>query len=399
MECGLSWYFEVDKTRGGRMFYLQDDCKHEELVEMVVNDYMLQVNGELLELSYPLPAAMMEKLPTDSPPMYVTNDRQVGSLVELCKEHVVRLCVSTRVGMGRNYNEPIHECVQEEKSEEVDKEDVEEEFGDEGWDDNESDDVNWNDKAWDVNSEDESDDTHDNDSADDVDNPDDIDADYSKYGKVKDEEEGEESLSFRERLRRGVWNGGNGGFTGTWSDTILVNHSYASKEALLSELRLTAVMARFAFKVYKSTTDLFVAKCVVNGCAWKLRAAVKNEPDCFWVTKYVKGHTCSIMDRVAHRRRATPRYIGQLFVERTGLIDGIVPRQIADSMRIMFGLNLTYTTSYRALKFAQVFVRGTPEDGYANLPSYLRRLKQANPGTITHCSVMKKIASSTVLWR
>ncbi|CAA7061999.1 unnamed protein product [Microthlaspi erraticum] len=90
------------------------------------------------------------------------------------------------------------------------------------------------------------------------------------------------------------------------------------------------------------------------------------------------------MDRVAHRRRATPRYIGQLFVERTGLIDGIVPRQIADSMRIMFGLNLTYTTSYRALKFAQVFVRGTPEDGYANLPSYLRRLKQANPGTITH---------------
>ncbi|CAA7058373.1 unnamed protein product [Microthlaspi erraticum] len=63
------WYFEVDKTRGGRMFYLQDDCKHEELVEMVVNDYMLQVNGELLELSYPLPAAMMEKLPTDSPPM------------------------------------------------------------------------------------------------------------------------------------------------------------------------------------------------------------------------------------------------------------------------------------------------------------------------------------------
>ncbi|CAA7056366.1 unnamed protein product [Microthlaspi erraticum] len=355
------WYFEVDKTRGGRMFYLQDDCKHEELVEMVVNDYMLQVNGELLELSYPLPAAMMEKLPTDSPPMYVTNDRQVGSLVELCKEHVVRLCVSTRVGMGRNYNEPIHECVQEEKSEEVDKEDT-----------------------WKKNSVMKAGMITSLMIADDVDNPDDIDADYSKYGKVKDEEEGEESLSFRERLRRGVWNGGNGGFTGTWCDTILVNHSYASKEALLSELRLTAVMARFAFKVYKSTTDLFVAKCVVNGCAWKLRAAVKNEPDCFWVTKYVKGHTCSIMDRVAHRRRATPRYIGQLFVERTGLIDGIVPRQIADSMRIMFGLNLTYTTSYRALKFAQVFVRGTPEDGYANLPSYLRRLKQANPGTITH---------------
>ncbi|CAA7049418.1 unnamed protein product [Microthlaspi erraticum] len=71
-------------------------------------------------------------------------------------------------------------------------------------------------------------------------------------------------------------------------------------------------------------------------------------------------------------------------MERLGLIEGIVPRQIADSMRVMFGLSLNYTTSYKAMKFSQLFVRGSPEDGYANVPSYLRRLKQVNPGTITH---------------
>ncbi|CAA7049419.1 unnamed protein product [Microthlaspi erraticum] len=228
------WYFEVEKKRGGRMLCLRDGCTHAELVEIVVNDYMLQLNDELLELPYPLPTAMMESMPTDSPPMYITNDRQVYNLVELCKKHVLRLCVSTRVGMGRNYDKPIQECGQENESKEVDKEWEDKEFDDEAWDDNESDDIDFNDKAWDVNSEDETDDDV-NDIAEGNDNPNDIDADYSKYGRVKDEKECN-SLPFRERLRRGDWNGEGRGFTSNWCNAIQVNQSYACKEALFADL-------------------------------------------------------------------------------------------------------------------------------------------------------------------
>ncbi|CAA7025722.1 unnamed protein product [Microthlaspi erraticum] len=141
-------------------------------------------------------------------------------------------------------------------------------------------------------------------------------------------------------------------------------------------------MSRFAFKVSKSTTKLYEAKCFVDGCKWMCRAAIKNEEKRFFVTKYVKVHTCSVVDRARFRKGCIPRYLGQIFVEQFEIIDEIVPRHIANAIRVMLGLKLHYTISYRALKAAQLFVRGTPEAGYVALPSYLRRVKQSNPGSV-----------------
>ncbi|CAA7035289.1 unnamed protein product [Microthlaspi erraticum] len=44
---------------------------------------------------------------------------------------------------------------------------------------------------------------------------------------------------------------------------------------------------------------------------------------------------------------------------------------------------MDYTASYRALKHAQELVWGTAKEGYANLPAYLERIKEANPGSVT----------------
>ena len=49
----------------------------------------------------------------------------------------------------------------------------------------------------------------------------------------------------------------------------------------------------------------------------------------------------------------------------------------------MFGMTLDYTTSYRALLYAQELVRGSAEDGYERQPSYLEQISLANPGSIT----------------
>ncbi|KAG5410403.1 hypothetical protein IGI04_006722 [Brassica rapa subsp. trilocularis] len=98
--------------------------------------------------------------------------------------------------------------------------------------------------------------------------------------------------------------------------------SFASKDALLSELRLTAVRRRFSFRIFKSTKTLFVATCRVSGCQWKVRASVKHGTKTFWVTKYLETHTCSIPDRIAQRKRCTSKYIGRLFIDRVGIIDG-----------------------------------------------------------------------------
>ncbi|KAF3577963.1 hypothetical protein DY000_02031721 [Brassica cretica] len=151
--------------------------------------------------------------------------------------------------------------------------------------------------------------------------------DYSVYGKVEDEDEEDDDI----------------------------------KDALLSELRLTVVRLRFSFRIYKSKKTLLVTTCSVSGCEWKIRASVKHGTNTFWVTKYVEKHTCSVGDRITQRRHCTPKYVGKLFIDRVGIIDGLNPQHITDAMKNMFGMKLDYTTSYRALLCAQTLVETVSE--------------------------------------
>ncbi|KAF3599442.1 hypothetical protein F2Q69_00033706 [Brassica cretica] len=64
----------------------------------------------------------------------------------------------------------------------------------------------------------------------------------------------------------------------------------------------------------------------------------------------------TIPDRITQRKRCTPKYIGRLFIDRVGIIDGLNLQHIKDAMKNMFGMTLDYTTSYRALLYAQEMI-------------------------------------------
>ncbi|XP_024006508.1 uncharacterized protein LOC112083019 [Eutrema salsugineum] len=312
-----SWHFVVDMGKGGRMWFLNDGCTLGELTEKARDDYNLGKKTELIKLTYSLPVSMLQTMAPDTPPMHVTNDRQISSLIALSRVHM---------------NIPTDD--------EADSSDVNEDGED-------VDDAAYSDRE-----------------------------DYSVYGKVKDEDE-----VCIENVRNRY--GETRSTPMSWSDNIYVRASFPTKEKLLSEVKLTAIMLKFAFKTKKSTKTLFVAKCRVEGCAWMVRASVKNYASTFWVTKYVKDHTCSIGHRKAQRGKSTPKYIVKLFISHLGIIDGIIPEHVRVSMKHMFGIKMDYTTSYRSLIYAQKLVRGTAEDGYASLPAYLHSVNKANPGTVS----------------
>ena len=75
---------------------MHDGCTHGELVEMAKEDYDLDKKTEMVELTYSLPTVTLEQMGHDTLPMHVTNDRQVRNLIELCKTHIVRLCISSQ---------------------------------------------------------------------------------------------------------------------------------------------------------------------------------------------------------------------------------------------------------------------------------------------------------------
>ncbi|ESQ44546.1 hypothetical protein EUTSA_v10003478mg [Eutrema salsugineum] len=355
-----SWHFVVDNRKGGRLFFLNDGCTHGELLAMALDDYMLDGKTDSVSITYALPDSMLANMAPDTPPMHITNDRQVQSLIGLSKTHVIRLCVSSRKDHDARIGglDAADGCSVEggnQTTEEGENKIVDEYDDDEINEDIKNDPVN---EEYGTDSEDQ---------------------DYSQYRKVKDEDSNSDSEG--EWIKEPV-KAPKRGYERNWVDKIKVNESFATKDELISEIRLTTVMLKFAFRADNSSKRLFVAICVVKGCQWRVRAAVKNKAKTFWVTKYVKTHTCSVSDRLAHQKHTTPRYIGKLFIERVGIIDGITAQHIKDSMQVMFGLKIDYTNLYRALMYAQECVRETPEDGYSRLPSYLHLIAEANQGTI-----------------
>ena len=199
---------------------------------------------EDVELTYLLPEAMMQQMAPDTSHIHVTSDIQVQNLFEITKMHEVRLCVSNLRKMRT--------------------------VSDEGDEDDEQDED-------DEGNEDENDDGENDDGEEDADIPDisepvDDGEDYSEYGNVKDKDGKEEDDMCFEDFKRTY--GSEGGRS--YGSRIYVNQSFANKDALVTELRLTAVRRKFSFGIYKSSKTLLVATCRVNGCGWKIRASVKH---------------------------------------------------------------------------------------------------------------------------
>src|SRR5690606_41141359 len=88
------WEFFVDHLKGARLFLLSEGSTHAELVAMAKEDYNLDMSTESVEITYSLPAEMMQA--PDTPPIHFTSDRQVRNLLEITKTHGVRICVSSR---------------------------------------------------------------------------------------------------------------------------------------------------------------------------------------------------------------------------------------------------------------------------------------------------------------
>ncbi|KAF3582863.1 hypothetical protein DY000_02032782 [Brassica cretica] len=314
------WDFVVDNVKGARIIFLGEGSAHAELLAMAKEDYNLDMSTESVEITYSLPAEMM--LAPDTPPVHVET-----------------------ISEFREEDDEADECFEDDDDDLVEDEnhDGEEDEGEE--DDGEEDDGKEDDGEEDADISI-------------VAEADENSEDYSVYGKVEDEDEEDDDMCFEDfkKIEGGRSNG----------NSIYINQSFVSKDALLPELRLTAVRFRFSFRIYKSTKTLLVTTCLVNGCQWKIRASVKHGTNTFWVTKYVEKHTCSVGDRLAQRRNCTPKYVGRFFIDRVGIIDGLNPQHITDEMKNMFGMTLDYTTSYRALLYAQTLVRRSAEDGWEN---------------------------------
>ncbi|XP_050233550.1 uncharacterized protein LOC126682035 [Mercurialis annua] len=119
-------------------------------------------------------------------------------------------------------------------------------------------------------------------------------------------------------------------------------------------------------------------------CQWRLRASRSKKTDMFIVRKFNKEHTCKVADRMADKRQATSKLIGNFIKDKyTNFKTVYTPADIIRDMKKEYGVELSYQRAWKSKEKGLDLTRGNPAESYQLLPSYLHALKTTNPGTVT----------------
>ncbi|CAE5962879.1 unnamed protein product [Arabidopsis arenosa] len=114
---------------------------------------------------------------------------------------------------------------------------------------------------------------------------------------------------------------------------LATGQRYESKDALEERLKILSVIQKFDFDVDRSKPDLYTVNCWVPGCRWRVRGSPIGDSSVFNIRIYNRTHTCSVIERSASGRQATPAILGQLYKEFVGGVgESVLPCHVAESL-------------------------------------------------------------------
>ncbi|XP_048611954.1 uncharacterized protein LOC125586173 [Brassica napus] len=299
------WGFLVDEEKGGRLLTLDTSSSFENLKAMVCEDFGIDVSMVNIELSY-LPSDLINSI--YSPPVIITSDRQVRNFLTYVKNTSTQLCVSTQASN-----------IAEEGTESPNKEEAPMESDD--------------------SSDMESDDAADMDSEEDVEVPDS--EDDKKCDKEKINEDG---VCF------------------SLVDVVKKGQSFSSKTLLKAAFEICAMKHNFDYVVARSDKKVWYIRCSDDDCTWRVRAEGLTGSSYFIIKKYVPDHSCAASNRKGSVRTVSAKTMGTLIMHKYETAkEGPRSNDIIQYMRMVHGVEISYSLAWDAREYAINTVKGIPE--------------------------------------
>ncbi|XP_013713590.2 uncharacterized protein LOC106417312 [Brassica napus] len=363
------YVFNVD-SRGCKVLHLDEKTTYEDFTKSVLDDYGLNDLKDHIQLSYMFSNKALKTMAHDTPPVYVSNTRQLQGFLSLKKIEQLRLCVEITENRAREKSKTFLSISSEAEAEALVVESRDENYSgsyggcslEKEQEDNENDCSNG------ALSEDDN---------------------FSSYGESPTYDEDSPTLPPKKRYQNFSMSGSKGNLEvlslEMSSIDIAVGQRYDSKDDLERRLKLLTVRYKFDFDVETSTPTSYVVKCWVDGCLWRVRASTQGESKAFYVRIYDSKHTCSCTECSNRSRQATPDILGMLYKNSVGDV-GLAVRPTSVGIAITKHL-MDYWKSHRSLKFTREIDEETPECGFESLPSYLYMIRRANPSTVTRLQI------------
>ncbi|XP_075099516.1 uncharacterized protein LOC142176285 [Nicotiana tabacum] len=182
-------------------------------------------------------------------------------------------------------------------------------------------------------------------------------------------------------------------------DEIKVGLVFDKKKSIINYFSNIAIKGHFEFKVVRSSSTRYLLKCNDDRCGWCVYAFRIKDSTLFKIVKIEKKHDCSVNTMKVDQRHATSKLISGYIIDN--LRDPrfeVTPAFVMAEMQKLHGLDIGYHKAWRAIQLASALIKGTPEENYELLSSYLYMITSKNPRTYTNINIDDNNRSSISGW-
>lgn len=160
-----------------------------------------------------------------------------------------------------------------------------------------------------------------------------------------------------------------------------VGQEFPDVQSCRRALRDAAIALHFEIQTVKSDKTRFTAKCVNEGCPWRIHAAKLPGVPTFSIRTLNNNHTCDGLTHLGHQQ-ATVEWVAHSVEQQLRENPNCKPKEILEEIHRVHGIALSYKQAWRGKERIMASVRGSFEEGYRLLPQYVEQIQRTNPGSI-----------------
>ncbi|XP_070051249.1 uncharacterized protein [Nicotiana tomentosiformis] len=168
-------------------------------------------------------------------------------------------------------------------------------------------------------------------------------------------------------------------------DDAKLGNVFQDKNAMIRYFCLATIKEHFEFYVERSSNTRYSLICSDEKCGWTVRGSRIKESILFKIVKFQRKHECSVDIRKSHQRQATSNVIrGYMIDNLRDITTEAKPKFVISEMKRAHEIDVGYGKARRAIQKGISLLRGTTEENYEQLPSYLYMMEQKNLGSYTN---------------
>ncbi|XP_018486949.1 uncharacterized protein LOC108857459 [Raphanus sativus] len=165
-----------------------------------------------------------------------------------------------------------------------------------------------------------------------------------------------------------------------------VGKEFPDAKACRRALRDAAISQRFEIQTIKSDRTRFTAKCMSQGCPWRIHCAKLPNLPTFTVRTVHSTHTCGGVSHLGHQQ-ASVQWVADAVSEKLKENPHFKPKQILEEIHRTHGIALSYKQAWRGKerlmgRVNKLLRGGSFEEEYRLLPQYCHEIVRANPGSV-----------------